>query len=163
MFQFRCDLVQTVGDDPTFLQRQMQGLVGLVGKELIVPDLLPERRAPDQIGMEQQALRGGRLHSRGVVQTDDLAGSERYDRALLIVVPAASVGQFAAYFLFEEQGVEPDVHLVGNQLLGSVQIDDSDQRVPGLDAEQLVVLVDRVHLNDLVRLHGLRILCRRQM
>lgn len=102
MFQFRCDLVQTVGDDPTFLQRQMQGLVGLVGKELIVPDLLPERRAPDQIGMEQQALRGGRLHSRGVVQTDDLAGSERYDRALLIVVPAASVGQFAAYFLFEE-------------------------------------------------------------
>lgn len=30
MFQFRCDLVQTVGDDPTFLQRQMQGLVGLV-------------------------------------------------------------------------------------------------------------------------------------
>ena len=141
----------------------MQGFVGLVGKELIVPDLLPERRAPDQIGMEQQALRGGRLHSRGVVQTDDLAGSERYDRALLIVVPAASVGQFAAYFLFEEQGVEPDVHLVGNQLLGSVQIDDSDQRVPGLDAEQLVVLVDRVHLNDLVRLHGLRILCRRQM
>ena len=119
----------------------MQGFVGLVGKELIVPDLLPERRAPDQIGMEQQALRGGRLHSRGVVQTDDLAGSERYDRALLIVVPAASVGQFAAYFLFEEQGVEPD----------------------GLDAEQLVVLVDRVHLNDLVRLHGLRILCRRQM
>ena len=58
MFQFRCDLVQTVGDDPTFLQRQMQGFVGLVGKELIVPDLLPERRAPDQIGMEQQALRG---------------------------------------------------------------------------------------------------------
>ena len=53
-------------------------------------------------------------------------------------ISAASVGQFAAYFLFEEQGVEPDVHLVGNQLLGSVQIDDSDQRVPGLDAEQLV-------------------------
>ena len=145
-------LVQAVDDDLPLLLREVERLVGLVGKERIVAHAAPERRSADQIGMEDERPSLGLEQFAVVLHAGHLPGRDADDGALLVVVILAAVDHIAALHVLEEQGIETERVTVAADHAGLRQVDDRDQRMERLDAHQFVVLENMFEMLD--RIHG---------
>ena len=156
MVQFARYVLQAFEHHEPLLLREMQGLVGFVRKEGVFVHAASERRAPDQVGVEQQRPAFGLKHLAVVLDADHLPRCDEYERSLLIVVIVASVAHVAAFDVFQEDAVE-SVHAPGVPGLRAFRkVDDADQRMERLLPHHFVVLVDVLHFYDLV--HMLRLL-----
>ena len=129
VLQLLLDAVQQVADDALLTLREVQGLALVVVEERVVVDALGQRRAIDQVRMEQQSARGwhwlrvpltlslsvttraflSKLRWLSLLRPfhfDHLSGLETHDGSLLVVVLLTSVAYRAALALLQEQGIE---------------------------------------------------------
>ena len=169
VLQLVTDLPETVHDHPALALREVQRLVHLVRKEAVFLHVAAQRRAADEVRMENQrpALR---LELPSVVlESDHLPGRQTDERSLLIVVIVPAVDHVAALDLLEKDRIEtvglPE--MPHRMRLG--QIDDAHQRVQRFDAQHRIVLGDGLQMmnflfHDKVRfpqIYGFYRLCAR--
>ena len=150
VFQFRLDVQQAVQHDLAFLLREVQGFVHLVGEKRVARDVAPERRAAQQVGMEQQRPAFGLVGLPVVFVADDLPRGQEDERALLVVVIVASVAQVAALHLLEKYGIKAvDLPFEAGGAAFR-KVDDAHQRMQRLHAARFVELEDVVVFNHRV-------------
>ena len=153
LLQLAADVPKAVDDRVPLLLRKVQRLAHFVGEEGVAADVAPELRAAQQVGMEEQRPPLGLELHAPVVDADALPRCQADERPLLIVVGAASVGQVAAPYLLEEDGVEAEAEADVLRHPALREVDDADLRVERLHVQQVVVLPDLIQAHDLI--HGL--------
>lgn len=137
----------------------MQSLARGIREEVILPDILSQRRAVDDVGMEKQPY-GIRLIVGRRLEMHHLTGCERCNCALLIVVWHPSVGYVAALGLLQPQRIYIISHCTlhtGTLLFGLCHVDHGHQRVSGLEAHKPVIIINRVYYYQILLVHSLRL------
>ena len=102
------DFPQRVDDQLAFAFRKVQRLVHLVREEGVLLHVAGQRRAADEVGVEDQRPPLGLELFAVVLHADDLSRCQTDERPLLIVVVVAAVEQVAALHLLEKDGVEAE-------------------------------------------------------
>ena len=96
--EFHLNLVEAVGEYLFLVVRQVQRLARGVVEKRILPYALSERRAPYEVGVEQQPAGVG-FEVRHALYVHHLSRGEAGDGALLVVVGLPAVGDVAAVCL----------------------------------------------------------------
>ncbi len=149
VLQFARDVLQAVDHYVPLLLREVQGLVGFVRKEGVSADVAPERRAADQVGVEQQRPAFGLENLAVILDADHLSRGRENERPFLVVVVVAPVAQVAAFDIFQEDAVEP---VQTARVTGRGHFDMSMTLTSGCRvsmSHQFVVLVDVIQPCDL--------------
>ena len=150
--EFAVDFPHRVENRLSLLFREVQGFVGGVREEGVPLDLLSERGAANQVGVEKQAVSRGAC-SRYAGHFGYLSRREADDRAVLIIIGLSPVLDVSALHLFQEKGVDAVAESEGiGPLRGLREIDHRHQRMPCLQTETLVVGLYRVDFRRLF--HG---------
>lgn len=149
VLQFARDVLQAVDHDMPLLFREVQRLVGFVGEEGVAVDAASERRAADQVGVEQQRPAFGLENLAVILDADHLSRGRENERPFLVVVVVAPVAQVAAFDIFQEDAVEPVQAARVTHARAFRHVDDADQRVQGFDSHQFVILVHMIQPCDL--------------
>ena len=102
MMEFVFDIFETTGHFRRFPLRKMQCLFLTVGKERIILDMVFQRGAEQQIGMECQkiAFVGKRIV---FAHTENLAGSKKHHRCIRIIVIFAPATIAFVFTVFNQQ------------------------------------------------------------
>ena len=153
LLHLEADGPECVGEHLPLALAEVERLSGVVVEEMVTADALAQRRAVDEVGREEEALRvrGAVLLLLGHVDAHHLPWGEAHDGALLVVVFLAAVVQRALTSVLQPQGIETVAQrdVVRAMLRGGVgDVDHGHQGVEGLEAIQLVVLVDAVDGDD---------------
>ena len=151
MLEFAGNLSHVILYDQPFVDRQVQGLIGCIGEEGVLPYLLGQRGAVQEIGVEQQGVGFRHGAALDALDADGLPRGEAYHGLVVVVVLRLSIIDGAAHGLFQEEGVKAESHPVfafGRLAFRTVEMDDADQRVLGAESEKPVILFDGVRLDD---------------
>ena len=150
MLEFAGYLAHVVLYDQPLVDREVQGLIGRIGEEGVLPYLLGKRRAVQEIRVEQQGVGFGHGAALDALDADSLPGSEAYHGLVVVVVFGLSIIDGAAHGLLQEEGVEAECHPIcgfGRLAFRTVEMYDADQRMLGVESEKPVVLFDGVCLD----------------
>ena len=151
VLEFAGYLAHVVLYDQPLVDREVQGFIGCIGEEGVLPYLLGKRRAVQEIRVEQQGVGFGHGAALDALDADSLPGSEAYHGLVVVVVFGLSIIDGAAHGLLQEEGVEAECHPVcgfGRLAFRTVEMYDADQRMLGAESEKPVILFDGVRLDD---------------
>ena len=135
----------------------VQRLVDAIVEKGVVADSFFERRAAQQVGMEQKRPPRNRYPLAVVLLAAHLPRGHAEQRSLVVVVAAAAVIELHADVIAQEKCVDAVVvqTVADGRHLGIV--DDTDQRMPCRTSEVAAVVIDASNLQDFAhRGKGLR-------
>ena len=139
--QFGIDLLEAIHDGVALALGEVQRLACLVREERILLDLLPQHGTPNEIGVEEQPVSIGTSVFEHIDRSR-LTGRKADDGTLAVIVGLTTVGNIAAFRLFQEQRIYA---VVDSEVLGPLgslrQVYHRHHRVQCLQSVNLVVLV----------------------
>ena len=112
MLEFAGYLAHVVLYDQPLVNREVQGLIGGIGEEGVLPYLLRQRSAVQEIKVEQQGVGFGHGAALYALDADGPPGSEAYHSLVIVIILGLSIIDGAAHGLLQEEGVETEGHPV---------------------------------------------------
>ena len=138
--QFLLDVLQAAGHRGSLALRQVQRLLLAVAEEGVVADVVVQRRAEQQVGVERQqppfvgqGVVGGHAEDGSRCEEHHGGGGE------VVVLPSAAVASVGA-LLDEQDGIELELHGVAPQLR-VLQVDERRLRMEGPASQAAVAVV----------------------
>ena len=148
MLQLPLYLAHIVLQDYPLLRREVKRLVGGVGEEGILLNLLSQRGAEQKIGMEQQPYRLRQRTLLHPVHSHRLPRRETHHGVVVEVVSGFTIIDYTPRGLLDEEGVESEMDAMVRLVHSLVEMHDAHQGMARLKSEISVVFLNAVGFVD---------------